>query len=56
MLDRDEEDVMRLRDVDWCSVKLNSTDLLLLQSMAYTELCIGDEKSSIVFNKCELSL
>lgn len=49
MSDRDEEDLMRLRDVDWCSVKLNSTDLLRLLSRAYTELCIGGEKSSLVY-------
>lgn len=48
MSDRDEEDVMRLRDVDWYSVNLNSTDLLRLLSRA--------EKSSLVFIECDLLL
>lgn len=56
MLGRDEEDIMRLREVDWCSVKLNSIDLFRLLSWSYTELCIGVEKSSLVFVERELLL
>lgn len=49
MLDRDEEDLMCLWDVDWCFVKFNFIDFLCLLFRVYIEFCIGGEKSLLVY-------